>query len=279
MERIRAFTGTREGIKLMNNRPVALVTGASSGLGHGLSVRLARAGYRIGLCARRQEALQEVAAEIAAMGGTALAIPCDVGSRAEVEAAVERCEEELGPIDLLLANAGVSGNTIPEDLRAEVVETVMRVNFLGAVYAVEAVLPGMLERNRGHIVGMGSLAGFGGLPISAAYSASKGALHNFLESLRIDLRDTGVDVTLICPGYVRSPMTDQNAFPMPFLVEPEPAVEKMFRAIVRRKKLLAFPFPLAALAWIARILPRALYDRIASGFQRKKRGVTEAPEA
>ncbi len=263
----------------MNNRPVALVTGASSGLGHGLSVRLARAGYRIGLCARRQEALQEVAAEIAAMGGTALAIPCDVGSRAEVKAAVERCEEELGPIDLLLANAGVSGNTIPENLRAEVVETVMRVNFLGAVYAVEAVLPGMMDTRLVFYVGICILSGCGGLPISAAYSASKGALHNFMESLRIDLRDTGVDVTLICPGYVRSPMTDQNAFPMPFLVEPEPAVEKMFRAIERRKRLLAFPFPLAAFAWIARILPRALYDRIVSGFQRKNRGTTEAPEA
>ena len=255
----------------MNERPVALVTGASSGLGHGLSVRLARAGYRLALCARREEALQEVAAEIEALGGTALVIPCDVASRAEVEGAVKRCEEELGPIDLLLANAGVSGNTLPEDLRADVVETVIRINFLGAVYAVEAVLPGMLERNRGHIVGMGSLAGFGGLPISAAYSASKGALHNFMESLRIDLRDTGVDVTLICPGYVRSPMTDQNDFPMPFLVEPEVAVEKMYRAIRKRKRMFAFPFPLAALGWIARIFPRALYDRMATGFQRKKK--------
>ena len=104
----------------MNDRPVALVTGASSGLGHGLSVRLAKAGYRIGLCARRVEALREVAAEIEAEGGIALVLPCDVASQAQVEAAVERCQEELGPIDLLLANAGVSGNTIPGDRRVDV---------------------------------------------------------------------------------------------------------------------------------------------------------------
>lgn len=250
---------------------VAFVTGASSGIGRGLALRLAREGYAVALAARRAERLEALAETVREDGGRALACPCDVTVRAEVRDALRSAAEELGPVDLLVANAGVSEVTDVETLDAEDVERLLRVNFLGAVYAVEEVLPGMLERRRGHLVAVGSLAGYGGLPRTAAYSASKGALHNFFESLRIDLRGSGVDVTLVTPGYVDTPMTEVNEHPMPFLVDVSTAVEKIVGAIRRRRPLLAFPRPLSTLVRTAQIFPRRLYDHLASRVRREKR--------
>jgi short-subunit dehydrogenase len=253
---------------------VALITGASSGLGAGLARRLARSGYSVALAARRADRLDEVVRDVRAAGGTALPLVCDVREREQVRAAAEAARA-LGPVDLLVANAGVSGMTRVEDFSARVVEDVLRTNFLGAVYAVEAVLPSMLQRGTGHLVAVGSLAGYGGLPKSAAYSASKGALHNFFESLRLDLRGTGVDVTVITPGYVKTELTARNDHRMPFLMELDDAVERMARGIERRDALVAFPLPFFALAWMAQILPACIYDRIGARVRREKR--EEAP--
>jgi len=250
---------------------VALVTGASSGLGKGLARRLAAEGWAVGLAARRAEALTALAGEIRAAGGRALPVPTDVAEREAVHDAVRAVEEALGPVDLLVANAGVSEMTVPDELDAERVEFLCRVNYLGAVYAVEAVLPGMLERRRGHLVAVSSLVAFGGLPLTAAYSASKAALTNFFESLRIDLRPRGVDVTVISPGYVRTPMTEANRHRMPFLVEADDAVERMMRSIRRRRPAFAFPRPLSTFVWLAQVFPRGLYDRIAARVRREKR--------
>ena len=258
----------------MPNRNVCFITGASSGLGKGLALRLAREGFAVGLSARREEALKEVASLIRREGGSAAVLPSDVSMKDQVVEAVRECQEVLGPVDLLLANAGVSINTRVEAFNAAEIERVIRVNLLGAVYATEAVLPGMLKRERGQIVAMSSLAGFGGLPMSAAYSASKAGMTNFFESLRIDLRGSGVDVTVITPGFVRSPMTDHNRHSMPFLVDLDAAVDRITGAILRRKKSLAFPWPLAAVAWSARLLPRPVYDAITGRIDRRK-----SPEA
>lgn len=251
---------------------VALVTGASSGIGEALSRRLAAAGRPTALVARRAERLDALAAEIRGRGGRAAAFPCDVGVREHVRRAVERCRETLGPVDLLVANAGISENTRPDALDAARVERILRVNFLGSVYCVEAVLPGMLERDRGRLVAVSSLAGYGGLPLTAAYSASKGAMTNFFESLRIDLRGTGVGVTVVSPGYVRTPMTEGSPHPKPFLIDAEDAAERIHRAIGEGKGSAAFPWPLAAFAWLARIFPRSVYDRLAGGIDRRKEG-------
>jgi short-subunit dehydrogenase len=261
----------------VNEGKVCFITGASSGLGMGLAIRLAREGYAVGLAARRQSLLDGVAREIRDTGGTASVYPCDVAERDQVLDAIRRCERDMGPVTLLVANAGLSVNTRVDAFDAGAVERVIRVNLLGAVYATEGVLPGMLERGRGHIVAISSLAGFAGLPMSAAYSASKGGMINFFESLRIDLRDSGVDVTVITPGFVRTPMTDHNRHAMPFLMDLEPAVEEMVRAIRRRKKSLAFPRRLALAAWGARFLPRPLYDLIASRVDRRKSASTGGP--
>jgi short-subunit dehydrogenase len=250
---------------------VAFVTGASSGLGAGLARRLARSGHAVALAARRLDRLDEVARAVRAEGGTALPLACDVREQDQVRAAVAAAVGTLGPVDLLVANAGVSGMTRPEDFSARKVEDVMRTNFLGPVYAVEAVLPSMLARRSGHLVAVGSLAGYGGLPKSGAYSASKGALHNFFESLRLDLRGSGVAVTVVTPGYVKTELTAKNDHRMPFLMELDDAVERIARGIERKDALVAFPLPLFSLVWMAQVLPAWVYDRIGSGVRREKR--------
>ena len=254
----------------MSSGRVALITGASSGMGRGLAMRLATHGYQVGLAARRVEPLEEVAADIRAAGGEAVALQCDVSDRDDMCAAAERCREEFGAIDLLVANAGRSEMTLVDEWDSDMIEQLMRVNFFGVVYAVEAVLPAMLDRGRGHIVGVSSLAAFGGLPRTAGYSAAKAAVTNFLESLRVDLRGRGVDVTVISPGYVRTPMTDRNLHSMPLLVELDDAVDLMHRAIVRRARAYHFPWPLATLIWVGQIFPRRLYDWVVSRIRRDK---------
>ena len=250
---------------------VAFITGASSGLGAGLALRLSRDGYAVALAARRAQPLESLADRIGAQGGVARAYVCDVRDRDQVRASLARAREELGPVDLLIANAGISIMTLATSLDARRVEDVMATNFLGPVYAAEAVLPSMLERRAGHIVVVGSLTGYGGLPKSAAYSASKGALHNFFESLRVDLRGTGVDVTVVTPGYVRTELTAKNAHRMPFLVELEDAVEVVVRGIGKRRPLVAFPLGLFAPVWLAQVLPSRLYDAFLSRVNREKR--------
>lgn len=255
---------------MSNGYRAAFITGASSGLGAGLARRLAAEGCAVALSARREERLRALADEIGARGGRALPCPSDVTDKEALQAAIRRAADALGPIDLLVANAGISQMTLVEDFDAELVERHLRINFLGAVYAVEAVLPGMLERDRGHLVAMGSLAGYGGIPKTAAYSASKGALHNFFESLRVDLRDTGVDVTMLTPGYIRTPLTEKNLHSMPFLMDLDDALDRMMDAIRKRKGLLAIPRPLSTLAWLAQVFPTRLYDWLASKQRREK---------
>lgn len=244
--------------------PVAFVTGASSGIGRGLAVRLAQEGYAVGLAARRLERLQEVAGDIFDYGGQAGAYRCDVSDEEQVQDAVDRCRDELGPIELLVANAGVGMRTDPKDLVVADVQRVMAVNFMGAVYATQATLPDMLKRQSGHLVAVASIAGFGGLPKTAAYSASKAAMINFFESLRIDLRSEGIAVTVVNPGYVQTEMTTADDRPRPFILDVDDAVERMMRGILQRRRSLSFPWPLTAPATWARMLPRGVYDRIAS---------------
>jgi short-subunit dehydrogenase len=258
----------------MSQRGVCFITGASSGFGAGFARSFAREGYDVGLAARREDRLDEVAAGIRASGRRAGVYPCDVSVREQVLEAEAHCEEELGPVDVLIANAGISRNTLLEPFDVEWVEHLIRTNLLGAIYAAEGVLPGMMERRSGRIAAISSVAGFQGLPMSAAYSASKAAMTNFFESLRVDLRGSGVCVTVITPGFVKTPLTDHNRHPMPFLMELEPAVEKMTRAILKKKKSLAFPWPLAFTAMAARNLPRPVFDSLISRMRRGK-----SPEA
>ena len=239
---------------------VALVTGASSGIGLELARQLARDGTKVALVARRKELLDGIAEEIRTAGGAALAIPCDVRERMSMHAAVGTAARELGPIDLLIANAGV-GHVIPADsFDAALVEDTIRTNLFGPVYAIEAALPSMLSRHSGHIVGVSSLAAYRGFPMTEAYCASKSALNAFLEGLRAELSDRGIRVTTVCPGFVRTPMTVKNTGAMPFLLEPREAARRILRAVRSGRRVYNFPWPMAALMALVRLLPSRVLD-------------------
>jgi len=244
----------------MANPPVCFITGASSGFGEGLATRFAAMGYAVGVSARRVDRLEALARQIRNDGGRVTVHPADVADREELLGAIRRCREELGPVDLLIANAGVSRYEPPEELDAREVEKLLRINFLGAVTATEGVLPNMLERGRGHIVVLSSLASFQGLLFHGSYCASKAAMNGFFESLRLDISDRGVDVTIITPGFVKTEMTAHNSHRMPFLMDLEPALDIMVRGIRKRKRMVRFPRPLSTLTWWARVLPRGFYD-------------------
>ncbi len=243
--------------------PVALVTGASSGIGRGIAVRLAREGWAVGLAARRQARLEEVAGDIRDCDGGVSVHVCDVAEPEQVRSAVAECRTALGPVELLVANAGVALRASPADLDAEEVERLFRVNFFGAVHAVEAVLPEMLRRRSGHLVAVASLAGFGGLRERAAYGASKAAMIAFFESLRLDLASQGVAVTVANPGFVRTEMTERDDRPRPFIIDADPAVDRIYRAVLARRPSVSFPWQVASAAALARSFPRRVYDLLA----------------
>lgn len=241
---------------------VVLITGASSGIGRALGIALAKRGASVGLLARRREALNQIVDEIQAFGGKALALPADVTHADEVKAAACQLRRHFSYIDLLVANAGIGGTTYAVDLCEKEVAQLIRVNVLGVVNSVTAVTPHMIERGSGHLVAISSLASYRGLPKSAAYCASKAGVSAMFESLRIDLRHTGVDVSLIHPGFIKTPLTAGRKR-MPYLMELDDAVEKIIWAIEKRKKSYAFPWQLATIVRACMILPIPVYDWIA----------------
>jgi short-subunit dehydrogenase len=242
--------------------PLAIVTGASSGIGRALALRLGAEGYRVGLIARRQEALEAVAAAIVGAGGVAVVAVADVGDRAALRAAIEKVERQLGPTDLIVANAGYGTPTHLDPLNTADVEETFRVNVMGVIYSIEAVLPGMLARRRGHLVAISSLAAFKGLPGESAYCASKAAVNTYMEGLRIALRSRGVVVTTVCPGFVQTPMTTMNTA-MPFLMSADEAALRIARTIARhRGGVVRFPWPMAMLMSLIAKLPDAVVARL-----------------
>ncbi|MCI0704709.1 MAG: SDR family NAD(P)-dependent oxidoreductase [Planctomycetia bacterium] len=234
---------------------VAIVTGASSGIGWELAKQLAAEGCKVGLIARREAPLRELASLIASAGGIALALVTDVGQREQVESAFANVREQLGPVDLVIANAGVGRPTLCDPVNMTDVEDTFRINLLGMIYTLSAALPEMLSRGSGHLVGISSLAGYRGLPCESAYCASKAAVNVYLDGLRMHLRKTGVRVTTICPGFVKSPMTETNKFYMPQLMEADYAAKRILRAIKAGKKVYNFPWLLHLLIKLSRWLP------------------------
>lgn len=228
-----------------------------------MGIELARRGASVGLLARRREVLEEIVAEITAAGGRAMALPADVIHADSVRVAACELRRKFGYIDLLVANAGVGGTTYAVDLCEKEVAQVIRVNVLGAVNSVTAVIPHMIQRGSGHLVAISSLAAYRGLPKSAAYCASKAGVSALFESLRIDLRKTGVDVTIIHPGFIKTPLT-AGRMRMPYLLELDEAVRKMIWAIEKRKKNYSFPWQLASIVRACMLLPIPVYDWIAA---------------
>jgi short-subunit dehydrogenase len=239
-----------------------MITGASSGIGRGLAVELARRGAKLGLVARRAEALDEVVGEIEALGSKAVALPADVQDSGSLALAVEKLRAELGPVDVLIANAGIGSSKHAAELRGEEVAEVININVIGAANTATAVVPDMVRRGKGHLVVISSLAAYRGLPKSAAYCASKAAVSAMFESFRLDLQPKGIDVTIIHPGFIKTALTAGRQAQLPFLLEVEDAVQRMVRAIEKRKKTYAFPWQLATIVRLGMLMPISMYDLI-----------------
>ena len=239
---------TREaGMKL--NGKVAWVVGGSSGIGAAVARELVRRGATVAISARRKEQLQDVA------GGDMLVLPADVTDAAAVAAAAARVRQELGPIDLAVLSAGYWKQMDPADWDTEVFDQHIRVNLAGMSNAIAAVLPGMLQRHHGVIAGIASVAGYRGLAGAEAYGATKAAQINLLESLRVHIARTGVQVTTICPGFVRTDLTAGNPFPMPFIIDAGQAARSICDGLERDRTEIVFPTRMALLMKTARLVP------------------------
>jgi short-subunit dehydrogenase len=241
---------------------VVLITGASSGIGRGLALELARRGAKLGLNARRGELLQELAVEISLVNKNTevLLLPADVQNESAMRASGQSLAESFGHVDVLIANAGTGVTNAGTEFDASKLADVINVNVIGAANSVAAVLPEMLARGAGHLVVISSLAAYRGLPKSAAYCASKAAVSSMFESFRLDLAPRGINVTIIHPGFIRTPLTAGRKARLPWLMEVDEAAQKILAAVERGKKSYAFPWQLATLVRLGMLMPNSLYD-------------------
>jgi short-subunit dehydrogenase len=240
---------------------VVCITGASSGLGRAMALEFARQGAAVGVLARREDRLRQLCEEIRSSGGKAELAVADASERDGTHAALKSLADRLGPCEILVANAGVGVSNSATDLNVRGAEMLIKTNLLGPMYAFEAVLPAMLAKGGGHLVGVSSIASFKGLPTAAAYCASKSGLSAYLESLRISLRTRNIAVTTICPGFVHTEMTAKND-QMMWPLQADVAARKMVRAIARRRKVYAFPKRMRALIWMAKWAPDWVMGRM-----------------
>jgi NADP-dependent 3-hydroxy acid dehydrogenase YdfG len=242
------------------------ITGASSGLGRGLAAHYATEGATVFAAARRRDLLEALKGELDASGARGRVVPvpldvCDVDALASAIADAERSSG--GALDLVIANAGIAERTDARKIDWRVVRRVMDVNVTTACVTVAAALPAMVERGSGTVAAMSSMAAFRGLPANAAYSGSKAALYTFMEALRVDLHGTGVRAISVHPGFVKTPLTEKNRFPMPFLMELDDAVAAIARGIERGDAVIAFPRPMVALMRAVDWIPGFAWERVA----------------
>ena len=238
------------------------VTGASSGLGAALVEALVREGARVAMTARRADALESLATRHRASGADVLVVPADVADRGAVHAAARTIEAAWGGLDLAVFNAGFGHRLQVTAFNAEDFVELFRVNLFGVMYGIEAVLPRMIERRAGHIAAVASLAGYRGAPTLAGYGSSKAALIHAIDSLRFDLEPHGIGVTLITPGYVRTPMTAKHTYWMPALMDADKAAGVIVRGFRRGRKEIHFPARFSWTLKALRVLPFPLYERL-----------------
>ncbi|MBI5119585.1 MAG: SDR family NAD(P)-dependent oxidoreductase [Rhodospirillales bacterium] len=237
-----------------------LITGASSGLGAALALHYARPGIALYLSGRNPDRLEQVAADCRGRGAKAERAVLDVTDRMAMEAWILAVDAQK-PIDLAIANAGISsGSHKGEEESSELMRAVFATNVDGVLNTILPLLPRMQERGRGQIAIMSSLAGFRGFGQSPAYCASKAAERVLGEGLRLKMQPHGVKVSVICPGFVRTPMTDRNKFRMPFLMDARQAAQVIGLGLALDKGRISFPMPLAFAVWLLSFLPVGMSD-------------------
>lgn len=231
------------------------LTGASSGLGEYTARSLARLGCTVSITARSKDKLDAIAADYPNVH----VYEADVTDHERILAIVDQMETASGPVDLTVFSAGTWFQGSIKDLQVENFRKTFDVNLMGTVYCLDAILPRMRQRGGGHVSWIASVAGYGGLPNAASYGASKAAMIHFAETAYPELARENIHVSLINPGFVRTPMTDKNDFPMPFLMEPEDAAEKIVAGLKAKKFEIAFPWQLVTILKIMNHLPYWLY--------------------
>lgn len=246
-------------VRVMRNPKSILVTGASSGIGAALAREYAAPGTRLVLGGRDVRRLDRVAADCRRRGAETEASPVDVTDASFTADWIERADD-IRPLDLVIANAGISSGTFGGDASLAQTRAIFATNVDGLVNTVHPAAGRMQSRGRGQIAIMSSLSGFRGLPTAPAYAASKAAARSYGEALRGSLHHHGVGVSVVCPGFVRTPMTDVNDFAMPMLMEAERAARIIRRGLARNRARIAFPLRLYALVWLLGALPPSWTD-------------------
>ena len=236
------------------------ITGASSGIGKALALELASRGARVAISARNENALHQVASQIGSE--KALVFAMDVTDREQNRAAVKHIENHWGGIDIVFFNAGTAEYVDIKQFDAEIFERTIKTNFLSMVYGIEAVLPSLRQSTTAQLGGMSSTVSFAGVPRAEAYGASKAAIRNMLQGLRIHLAKENIDVFTVCPGFVRTPLTDKNDFPMPLRIESDQAAKLIADGIARRKAEIHFPKTFSLTYKLLSYLPAGVYSRL-----------------
>lgn len=248
-----------------------VISGASSGIGLALAQHYLQQGAVIAAFARRAELLEALKLQFPQQ---VHCYPLDVRDQSAIQAAAHDFISKAGVPDIVIANAGVSRGTLTEyaeDLHA--FQQVMDINVLGIAKTFQPFIAPMRETGKGTLVGISSVAGFRGLPGSEAYSASKAAATSYLESLRVELRNSGIKVVTLCPGYIRTPMTDVNTYPMPFIIDADDAARRFARVIEKQKSFAVVPWQMGMVGWLLKKLPNWLYDRAFSKAPHKPRKI------
>lgn len=251
---------------------LVFITGASSGIGQALALRYYAAGYRLALAVRRTEEVQSWAEANSISADRYQIYSADVSHSDSIVAAGQACIAAQGVPDVVIANAGISigmDTTAREDM--ELMAQTFATNNIGLAATFHPFVAAMVARGTGALVGIGSVAGIRGLPGHAAYCASKAAVIGYCESLRGELRSSGVKVVTICPGYIDTPLTRQNRYSMPFLMKAEVFADKAFAAIQAGHSYRVIPWQMGVVAKVLRLLPNAVFDKALAGRARKHR--------
>lgn len=252
-----------------------LLTGASSGIGRSIAEKLSEYQCILILIARRYELLNELKEQFAGNPAVIKVYSCDVSDKEQVIKTSGMISDEVGTVDLAILNSGAGHRVTPENFNSRYAEEIFGANVFGIIYWVEQLLPVFLNKERGVIVGVTSMADNRGYSGSGFYSASKAAASIFLEGLRVELADSNIKVITVRPGFVRTPMTDKNEFHMPFLMEPDEAADIIVTGIEKEKKYIEFP---RIMFWITKIigmLPARLYEYFAHKQYRNMRKKNE----
>lgn len=243
------------------------ITGASSGIGEALAKHYASQGATLGLVARRGELLQKLAAKL---GVPIATYALDVRNADALSLAAQDFIERFGVPDIVIANAGVSRGTLTENKEdSAAIRAIMDINLFGMVHTFQPFIAAMRQARQGSLVGIASVAGIRGLPGAGAYSASKAAVISYLESLRVEMAPSGIHVTTIAPGYIRTPMTDVNTYKMPFFMEADVAAAKFAKAIANKRRFVVIPWQMGWLARCMRFIPPFLWDWVMKNAPKK----------